>query len=182
MKTRKIILSALFMMLLSIAYVHFSCEAAPDNQENDLNNECAIDMCVSNSGISYEEIDALVRPEKLLKSGPVNYLKLLKQINCNNVSIPNCRFPQDKWVTKMQFDTLIALLHDSSQCAALKIPTPTSYTENLDSAYVRSSTVGTESLRLLNGLILNRYPCNIKFNTAWIESRKDSLSATIMFR
>jgi hypothetical protein len=165
------------ILIISISF-GIGCSFYPkkSNVVNHINAEyedCIVGMCINElSKISYDSALVYFTPRNLSKVGPINYVKYLSNFQCYDIEIPSCRFPEN-WVKKENLNSLIKIANDKTPCPNLHMMSVYSYTVDLDSALTPSSTVGRESLRLINSYFVKAYPCSIVYSLDSIMKMKN---------
>jgi hypothetical protein len=158
------IIFVVFISLLISCNSETNLKRKEEKLSSEYSMQCPIGICENyKNKQTYKLANDYLTISNLSKVGPLNFLQYLKNFECYDIMIPSCRFPNN-WINKNNLSSLVAMLDDKTPCTKIHVLSTESKTVNLDSSNVQSSTIGLESLRLINGYLLKQYPCNIIWN------------------
>lgn len=147
------------MALVLVESCNMPTKKLKSNNILNSSNDCEIGICNSEKNkVQFKSADIFFTQENLSIVGPIGYLNYLKNFSCYELQIPSCRFPKN-WVKLDNLTELKLLVDDTTPCPKIFVPSEKSYTLNLDSAYINSSSIGKESKKLINSYYVKYYPC-----------------------
>ncbi len=143
------------------------------NKSSDISKktDCITIMCINDTN-KYNRLNYIFQKNNLAKISGIEYLDILKNIKCAEITIEHECYQRSGWIKKEELKEIFAKVDSKEPCPKVRTLSDEIRSDvvDLDSLFIPKSTIGRESIRLINSYYLGFYPCDIKYNRYQIDS------------